>query len=130
MVNWGLRLRVWCLRSLERVAAVENLLASRSLVVLWNYLNTSQAAFSTGARRTQVPRTNGVGDATYRPTWREAGDRADEQENRTRSKVPSAYGKMSAACDVTQTLSPEHAGRLDKNYKSLTRQISISSRAS
>ena len=31
------------------------------------------------------------------------GDRADEQENRARSKVPSAYGEMSAACDVTRT---------------------------
>ena len=73
MANWGLWLCVWCLRSLERVAAVENLLASRSSAVLWNYLNTSRAAFSTGASRTQVPRTNGVRDATYRPTWRKAG---------------------------------------------------------
>ena len=30
------------------------------------------------------------------------GDRADEQENRTRSKVPSAYGEMSVAYDVTR----------------------------
>ena len=26
----------------------------------------------------------------------------DEQENRTRSKVPSAYGEMSVAYDVTR----------------------------
>ena len=57
----------------KRVPAVEKLLASRSSAVLWNYPNTSRAAFSTGASRTQVPRTNGVGDATYRPTRREAG---------------------------------------------------------
>ena len=81
---------------------MENLLSSRSSAVLWNYLNTIQAAFSTGARRTQVPRTNGVGDATYRPTWSEAVNRMDEQENRTRSKVPSAYGEMSVAYDVTR----------------------------
>jgi hypothetical protein len=37
------------------------------------------------------------------PLGAKPGDRADEQENRTRSKVPSVYGEMSAACDVTRT---------------------------
>ena len=49
-----------------------------------------------------APRTNEVGDATYRPTWREAVNRMNEQENRTRSKVPRAYGEMSVAYDVTR----------------------------
>ena len=68
---------------------MENLLASRSFAVLWNYLNTSRAVFSTGASHTQVPCTNGVRDATYRPTWSEArrpGGRTGEPDTFKSSK--------------------------------------------
>ena len=37
------------------------------------------------------------------PLGEKPGDRADEQENRTRSQVPSAYGETSAARDVMRT---------------------------